>query len=181
MPSGPEARGYLRSTDRLMGLVSVIVFSVVTLLFTLISVLLVGMAFDRLWAAASVFPQIALDSMFEAIGFTTIAAAVFELARTMYEEELRSPTKMTAPLKIRHFISRFLTVIIISLAIEFLTMVFRYSHKPSEFGYMFEAAAVALGIAALFLAWAYYNRTSVPIEQYEHEICDQPCETSPDK
>jgi hypothetical protein len=98
-----------------------------------------------------------------------VGVAVVELARTMYEEEIQSPIQMTAPLKIRHFLSRFLTVIIISLAIEFLTMVFRFSHKPDEFVYLYEAAAVALGAALLFVAWALYNWTSVAVEKHEHE------------
>ncbi len=76
---------------------------------------------------------------------------------------------MTAPLKIRHFLSRFLTVIVISLAIEFLTMVFRFSHKPDEFVYLYEAAAVAFGVALLFLAWAFYHWTSVAVEKHENE------------
>jgi uncharacterized membrane protein len=162
--------------DRLINTASVIVFSVVTLLFVLISVTLLCMAFDRLWITVTSFPTIVLDALFETIGFTTIAAAVFELARTMYEEELRSRIKMNAPLKIRHFISRFLTVIIISLSIEFLTMVFRYSHKPDEFRYLLESAAVAIGIALLFISWAIFNRTSVPVERYEHELHQQPPE-----
>ncbi|HEY3273229.1 MAG TPA: hypothetical protein VGJ92_05670 [Methanocella sp.] len=91
----------------------------------------------------------------------------------MYEEEIQSPIQMTAPLKIRHFISRFLTVIIISLSIEFLTMVFRFSHKPDEFVYLYEAAAVALGAALLFVAWALYNWTSVAVEKHEHETVGQ--------
>lgn len=156
--------------DRLMDLISTVIFYVVTLLFVLISLMLICLAFDRFWATVTVFPQIVLDSLFETIGFTTIAAAVFELARTMYEEEIRSKTGMNAPQKIRHFLSRFLTVIIISLSIEFLTMVFRYSHKPDEFHFLLQASLVAIGISALFIAWAVYNRTSVPVEKFEHEI-----------
>ncbi|OPY26053.1 MAG: hypothetical protein A4E28_02767 [Methanocella sp. PtaU1.Bin125] len=167
MSDGPDRDEKETISDRAMDWFSVLFFYVITLLFILISLVLIGLAFDRLYATATAFPQIALDSLFETIGFTTIAAAVFELARTMYEEEIRSEVKMTAPIKIRHFISRFLTVIVISLSIEFLTMVFRYSHKPTEFAYLFEAAAVAVGIALLFIAWAFYNRTSVPVEQFE--------------
>jgi hypothetical protein len=87
----------------------------------------------------------------------------------MFDEELKSEVKMNAPRKIRHFISRFMTVIMISLSIEFLTMVFRYSHKPDEFLYLYEAAAVAAGIALVFVAWAYFNKTSVGVEEWEEK------------
>ena len=66
--------------DRAMDLISILIFYVITLLFILISLVLICMAFDRLYVTVTAFPQIALDSLFETIGFTTIAAAVFELA-----------------------------------------------------------------------------------------------------
>lgn len=152
-----------------MDLISLAIFYLVMILFILTAIVLIGLAFDRLWLTLTIFPRVSLDILFEAIGFTTVGVAVIELARTMYEEEIQSPIQMTAPLKIRHFISRFLTVIIISLSIEFLTMVFRFSHKPNEFIYLYEAAAVALGAALLFIAWALYNWTSVAVEKHEHE------------
>lgn len=170
MPERPPASKYSRLFQWLVDQSSILLFSLIMLLFILISILLVCLAFDRLIVTALAFPDILLDSLFETIGFTTIAVAVFELALTMYDEEIKSPVHMNAPMKIRHFISRFLTVIVISLSIEFLTMVFRYSHKPDEFVYLYEAAAVAAGVAFLFGAWALYNRTSVTVEKFEHEL-----------
>jgi hypothetical protein len=108
--------------------------------------------------------------LFESIGFTTISAAVFELAKTIYDEEIASMVKMDHPGKIRHFMSRFLTVIIISLAIEFLTMVFRFSHNPEEYIYLFESAAVAVGIALIYVSWAYFNKISESTEKWERQI-----------
>ena len=87
--------------------------------------------------------------------------------------DLRLEVRMNAPRKIRRFISRFMTVIIISLSIEFLTMVFRYSHKTDEFAYLVNAAAVAIGVAAIFIAWAIFNKDSVPVEKIEHDIPDK--------
>jgi hypothetical protein len=111
-----------------------------------------------------------ITMLFECIGFTTIAAAVFELAKTIYDEEIASKVQMDHPGKIRHFMSRFLTVIIISLSIEFLTMVFRFSHDPEEFSYLLESAAVAVGIALIFTSWAYFNKISESTEKWERKI-----------
>jgi hypothetical protein len=169
MPDEREKRALFKMSDRVMNLISMVIFYMIMILFIFIAIVLIGLAFDRLWITVTAFPRVSLDVLFEAIGFTTVGVAVVELARTMYEEEIQSPIQMTAPLKIRHFLSRFLTVIIISLAIEFLTMVFRFSHKPDEFIYLYEAAAVALGASLLFIAWALYNWTSVAVEKHEHE------------
>ncbi len=169
---GEEQAG-VKATTAVMDLVSRLIFYTITLLFILISIVMIVLAFDRLYLTLITLPNVALDNLFECIGFTTVSAAVIELAKTMYEEEIRSRVRMNAPRKIRRFISRFMTVIIISLSIEFLTMVFRYSHKPNEFIYLVNAAAVAIGVAAVFVAWAIFNRYSVPVEKIEHDIPDQ--------
>ncbi len=160
----------IRLADGILGIISKVVFYIIILLFVLISALMLVLAFYSLWVTVTSLPTIMLENLFEAIGFTTVASAVFELARTMFDEEVKSNIKMNAPRKIRHFISRFMTVIIISLSIEFLTMVFRYSHKTDEFTFLFESAAVALGIAVVFVAWAYYNKSSVVVEKWEEQV-----------
>jgi hypothetical protein len=148
-------------------LLSRLIFIAVSILFILISLLLIIIAFVRLWDTVTGLPSIRLDALFEAIGYTTISSAVFELGRTMYEEEAGGGPSMNTTRKIRNFMSRFLTVIIISLGIEFLTMVFRYSHKADEFGFLYNAAAVGIAAAALLVAWAYFNRMSARLEVAE--------------
>ncbi len=169
MPDRHDTPPDIRIADTILVILSRAIFYIVILLFVLISAFMLFLAFNSLWITVLALPVVKLDSLFEAIGFTTVASAVFELARTMFDEELKSEVKMNAPRKIRHFISRFMTVIMISLSIEFLTMVFRYSHKPDEFMYMYEAAAVAAGIALVFVAWAYFNKTSVSVEEWEEK------------
>lgn len=166
--------------SKVLGLISSIIFYVVTILFILISIMLVCLAFYRLWQAATSWPNVMITMLFESIGFTTIATAVLELAKTIYDEEIVSMVKMDRPGKIRHFMSRFLTVIIISLCIEFLTMVFRFSHNPSEYYYMFESAAVAAGIALIFISWAYFNKISESTEKWERQIIASGQKKDPD-
>jgi hypothetical protein len=148
-------------------LTSDLIFYVVTIFFILMSVLLICLGFYRLYLTVIALPDVRLDFLFEGIGFITVASAVFELARTMLEEEILSKVRMNAPRKIRHFISRFMTVIVISLSIELLTMVFRYSHRASEFNFLYNASAVAAGIALVFTSWAIFNRISVRVEEWE--------------
>ena len=167
MPGGPDEPIDVRIADVILAAVSRVVFYVIILLFVLISFFMLVLAFYSLWLTVTALPQVRLDSLFETIGFTTVASAVFELARTIFDEELKSSIKMNAPRKIRHFVSRFMTVITISLSIEFLTMVFRYSHKPDEFVFLYEAAAVAVGISVVFVAWSYFNKSSVDVEKWE--------------
>ena len=167
MPGGERKPVDVAVTDRVLYFISKAIFYTIILLFILIAALLLVLAFYSLWETAKALPVVKLDTLFEAIGFTTVSSAVFELARTMFDEEIKSTVKMNAPRKIRHFISRFMTVIIISLSIEFLTMVFRFSHKSDEFMFLLQSAAVAAGIALVFVAWSYFNKTSVGVEEWE--------------
>jgi len=169
MPGERDLPPDVRVADIILAILSKAIFYIIILLFVLTAAFLLLLGFYSLYLTAMAFPSIKLDTLFEAIGFTTVSSAVFELARTMFDEELKSEVRMNAPRKIRHFISRFMTVIMISLSIEFLTMVFRYSHKPDEFLYLYEAAAVAAGIALVFVAWAYFNKTSVSVEEWEEK------------
>ena len=176
MPGGGGKPVDVIVTDKILQLVSKAIFYTIILLFILIAALLIVLAFYSLWETIIALPVVKLDTLFEAIGFTTVSSAVFELARTMFDEELKSTVKMNAPRKIRHFISRFMTVVIISLSIEFLTMVFRFSHKADEFIFLLQSAAVAAGIALVFVAWAYFNRTSVGVEAWENKVPSSPPE-----
>jgi len=170
MSGGLDRPADIKIADVILLIVSRVIFYIIILLFVLIAVLMLVLAFNSLWVTVTALPAVKLDTLFEAIGFTTVSSAVFELARTMFDEELKSAVKMNAPRKIRHFISRFMTVIMISLSIEFLTMVFRYSHKPDEYIFLFESAAVAAGIAVIFIAWSYFNTTSVRVEEWEDRL-----------
>lgn len=169
MPDERDLPPDIRVANIILAILSKAIFYIIILLFILTAVFMLLLGFYSLYLTVMALPSIKLDTLFEAIGFTTVSSAVFELARTMFDEELKSGVRMNAPRKIRHFISRFMTVIMISLSIEFLTMVFRYSHKPDEFMYMYEAAAVAAGIALVFVAWAYFNKTSVSVEEWEEK------------
>jgi hypothetical protein len=169
MPSERDLPPDIRVANIILAVLSKAIFYIIILLFILTAAFMLLLGFYSLYLTVMAHPSIKLDTLFEAIGFTTVSSAVFELARTMFDEELKSEVRMNAPRKIRHFISRFMTVIMISLSIEFLTMVFRYSHKPDEFLYLYEAAAVAAGIALVFVAWAYFNKTSVGVEEWEEK------------
>jgi hypothetical protein len=130
MPSERDLPPDIRVANIILAVLSKAIFYIIILLFILTAAFMLLLGFYSLYLTVMALPAVKLDALFEAIGFTTVSSAVFELARTMFDEELKSEVKMNAPRKIRHFISRFMTVIMISLSIEFLTMVFRYSHKP---------------------------------------------------
>lgn len=111
--------------------------------------------------------QVRFSSVLEAIGMLTIAVAALELSQTVWEEEVQRKALMSAPTRVRRFISRFMVVVVVALSIEALTAAFRFVHEDP--GELMQAAAIAFGAAALLVAWGAFVRLNLAAEALEPE------------
>jgi Na+/phosphate symporter len=135
--------------------------------FAAIVVLFAGCAFTlivfsgiELWTAVQPGNALTLAKRFysvlDCIAMLTIAMAAMELAQTVVEEEFDHEARLSAAARARHVLSRFLVVVIISLAIESLVAIFKFvQDDPSMIS---EAAHIAFAAAALLAAWGFYNK-----------------------
>jgi hypothetical protein len=81
-----------------------------------------------------------------------------ELAQTIVEEEFERATRLGAVARARRVLSRFLVVVIVSLAIESLVAIFKLMHEdPAKIS---GAAFIAFAAAALLIAWGIFIRLS---------------------
>jgi hypothetical protein len=149
-------------------------YVVVAVLFLVCGASLVGVACIELWHGLNPTSELArperFDSILECVALLTIAVASLELGQTILEEEVVRNAHMSAPTRVRRFLSRFLVVIVVSLAIECLVAVFQLSHKdPSQL-----PAAASIGIAAgiLLAAWGVFLRMNRSVEELEPEAMD---------
>ena len=71
------------------------------------------------------------NSILETIGLLTIAVVALELGQTILEEEVQRQAQISAPTRVRRFLSRFMVVIIVALSIECLVAVFEIAHKDA--------------------------------------------------
>jgi preprotein translocase subunit SecG len=97
----------------------------------------------------------------------TVALAALELGQTIIEEEVQREAQMSAPTRVRRFLSRFMVVLVVALAIESLVLVFRYSHEEPQ--NMVYAAVVGACAAALMVAWGAFIRLNRAAEDLEPE------------
>lgn len=125
-----------------------VAYSAITLLFFFGAICLVIFAGIELWKG--IMPAGALpfrgrfNSILESIRLLTIAVAALELGQTILEEEVRREAHMSAPTRVRRFLSRFMVVIVVSLSIECLVAVFQLVHDdPARL-----PQASTIGIAA---------------------------------
>jgi hypothetical protein len=148
---------------------------VIAVLFVLSAAALIALAAIQIWSGIHLFAESSLiqrlNSVLEAIALLTVAVAALELAQTILEEEVLRESHMSAPTRVRRFLSRFMVVLVVSLSIETVVLVFRVSQEhPEQLPYV---ACVGLTAAALLAAWALFVRLNVSAEELEPEAMAQ--------
>jgi hypothetical protein len=150
-------------------------YMVVAALFAAAAFLLLLFALMELWSALanenfdSVGPRAALA--IESIGLVAVALMALEMAQTVIEEEVLRRVHVSAPTRVRRYVSRFLVVVVVALAIESLVAVVQALHQNPD--NLREAAYVALGAAALLSAWGVFIRLNRSAEELEPEGIDK--------
>lgn len=144
-------------------------YSAIALLFYACGIALIVFAVLELWAGITadggMEARARFNTVLEAIGLLTIAVAALELGQTIYEEEILREAHMSAPTRVRRFLSRFLIVVIVSLSIETLVAVFRFIHDDPKL--LPQASMIGFAAAALLVAWGvfiWFNRSAEELE-----------------
>jgi hypothetical protein len=87
----------------------------------------------ELWHGLNPSEALPLRSRFnfilESIGLLTIAVVALELGQTILEEEVQRKVQVSAPTRVRRFLSRFMVVVVVALSIECLVTVFQVAHE----------------------------------------------------
>jgi uncharacterized membrane protein YczE len=144
------------------------VHAVIALLFLCAALLLLATAMHTGWAAieAGLSRQAALG-VIEAMGILTAAVVSLQIAQTITEEEVMREAHVGGPTRLRRFLSRFLVVVVIAIAIEALVGVFKaMQDNPQNLPY---AASVLLAAAALLAGWGVFIKLNRAAEELEPE------------
>ena len=144
-------------------------YAAVALLFAAAALVLMGFAFMELWEAVAPREGQALAvraaTAIESIGLLAVALVGLEMAQTVVEEEVVRRVHVSAPTRVRRYLSRFLVVVVVALAIESLVAVVQALHDRPET--LPHAASVAVGAAALLAAWGVFVRLNRTVEELE--------------
>ncbi|MCC6071195.1 hypothetical protein ACFSQU_16785 [Massilia sp. GCM10020059] len=144
-------------------------YVLVVALFFVCAVALIVLAGSELWGALRPDMEMGVRSRFnlilEAIGLLTIAVAAMELGQTVLEEEVQRSANISAPTRVRRFLSRFLIVVVVSLSIECLISVFQFVQVRPEL--LPHAASIGVAAAVILAAWGAFVRLNVDAEKLE--------------
>lgn len=148
---------------------------ILALVFIFCALVLLVLALVRLWLGINptvdLLLEVRVNQVLESIAILTIAIAVLELGQTIIEEEVQRGTPMSAPTRVRRFLSRFMMVLVVAMSIETLVAVFKFAREdPSQLP---SAAAVGLVAATLLAAWGIFIFLNKRAEEMEPDVLDQ--------
>ena len=144
------------------------VHGLIAALFGCSALLLILIAARAGWQAfMGGLDQDAAQGIIEAIGLLAAAVVALQIAETIVEEEVIRDADISAPTRVRRFLSRFFVVVIVALAIEGLVATFKALHEdPAQLPY---AAILLIAVAILLAAWGIFIRLNRYAEELEPE------------
>lgn len=150
-------------------------YGVIVALFVVSALALIAFAAVELWhgilPAGSLAVTERFNTILESIALLTIAVAALELGQTVLEEEVQRSAHLSAPTRVRRFLSRFMIVVIVSLSVECLVTTFEVAREdPSKLPY---AAAIGLAAAGMLAAWGVFVKLNTTAEHLEPVAMEQ--------
>jgi hypothetical protein len=147
------------------------VHALMALLFACAALLLIVIAARIGWSVfAAGWDQAAAQRIIEAVGLLAAAVVALQIAQTITEEEVIRDAHISGPTRVRRFLSRFLVVVVVALAIEGLVATFRALHEdPAQLPY---AASILLSVGLLLAGWGAFVRLNRYAEDLEPEAME---------
>ncbi|MFT5588976.1 MAG: hypothetical protein ACI9ZF_001148 [Bradyrhizobium sp.] len=151
----------MKTLLRLFGLVH----GLMACLFACAALMLIAIAAHMGWLAImGTWDRAAAQAVIGALGILTVAVVALQIAETIIEEEVIRDADISAPTRVRRFLSRFLVVIVVSLSIEGLVATFKAQEDPMQLLY---AASMLAGVGVLLAAWGLFIHLNRSAEELE--------------
>jgi hypothetical protein len=112
----------------------------------------------------------AAQAIIEAVGLLAAAVVALQIAQTIVEEEVIRDAHMSAPTRARRFLSRFLVVVIVAVAIEGLVATFKALHE--DMSRLPDAAMLLAAVGAMLVGWGVFVWCNRFAEELEPEAME---------
>jgi len=143
------------------------VHALMALAFALASLVLVVIAARAGWGAVmSGLDLPAAEAVIEAVGLLAAGVVALQISQTVLEEEVVRDAHIGAPTRVRRFLSRFMVVIVVAVAVEGLVATFKAREAPEL---MLHAAAMLGAVGLLMAGWGLFIRLNRYAEELEPE------------
>lgn len=168
---GASAAAKLAPAMKSLRVLFALVHGLIALLFSLAALALVWIAALKSWDTLS--QGLDTDSalgIVQALGILASGVVALQIAQTIAEEEVVREAHISGPTRVRRFLSRFLVVLSVALAVEGLVAVFKAQGNPENLVY----AALLIGAVALLLTgWGIFIHLNRSAEELEPEAMQE--------
>jgi preprotein translocase subunit SecG len=149
-----------------------LVHAVLAVLFAVAALMLVVIAAKVGWSAfVHELTSSAAQQIIEAVGLLAAAVVALQIAQTIAEEEVVRSAHVSGPTRVRRFLSRFLVVLVVALAIETLVVTFQATH--GDIARLQYAAAMVAAVGLLLAAWGAFVWLNRSAEELEPEAMQE--------
>jgi len=147
------------------------IHALMAVLFAGAALLLIIIATRTGWTVvAAGLDRDAAQGLIEAVGLLAVAVVALQIAQTITEEEVIRDAHISGPTRVRRFLSRFMVVVVVALAIEGLVATFKALHEdPAQLIY---AAAILSAVGLLLAGWGVFVRFNRDAEELEPEAME---------
>ncbi|SEB26407.1 hypothetical protein [Variovorax sp. YR216] len=136
-------------------------------LFAIAAVMLIAIAARMAWTAfVNELNTSSAETIIEAMGLLAAAVVALQISQTIAEEEVIRDAHISAPTRVRRFLSRFMVVIVVAVAVEGLVATFKARQAPSLLLY---AAATLCSVGVILAGWGLFVRLNRYAEELEPE------------
>ena len=141
------------------------VHAVLATVFVCVALMLIVIAVMTGWGAIGADLDAGAEAIIETIGLLAVAVVALQIAQTIMEEEVIREAQVSAPTRVRRYLSRFLVVIVVALAVEGLVATFKALHERPQL--LPHAATILIGVGVLLAGWGafiWFNRVAEDLE-----------------
>ena len=145
-----------------------LVHGITAAVFAVVSLMLLAIALRVLWqAVAGGLEEHSAVTLIEALGVLAVSVVALQIAQTITEEEVVRGAHVSAPTRVRRFLSRFVVVIAVALAVEALVATMKALREDMTL--LPHAAASVAAVALLLAGWGHFIRANRSAEDIEPE------------
>lgn len=148
------------------------IHAVMVLLFVTAALALIVISIHLGFVALSQsLDEVGAQGVIEAVGLLAAAVVALQIAQTIAEEEVVRDAHISAPTRVRRFLSRFMVVVVVALSIEGLVATFKALHENPA--HLWGAASLLAATGVLLGGWGLFIKFNRAAEELEPEAMEK--------
>lgn len=157
---------------RALLLIFAVLHALMAILFACAALVLIAIATRVGWVVLSGdLDESAAQGIIEAVGLLAAAVVALQIAQTITEEEVVRGSHISAPTRVRRFLSRFFVVVLVALAIEGLVATFKAIRE--DLSQLLYAGILLFACGVLLAGWGVFIRFNRYAEDLEPEAMQE--------